>query len=81
MAYDEGLAQRMREQLDARSDIVEKKMFGGVCFLLSGNMACGVHKDRMIVRVGPHASLQTDPHRVGIRGFRTRACGQGRTGH
>ncbi len=53
MAFDEGLAQRVREQLEARTDMEEKKMFGGVGFLLSGNIACGVHKEKLIVRVGP----------------------------
>jgi hypothetical protein len=53
MAYDEGLAQRVREALDESTDLVEKKMFGGVGFMLRGNMACGVHKDMLIVRVGP----------------------------
>ncbi|KPK90997.1 MAG: RNA methyltransferase [Anaerolineae bacterium SM23_ 63] len=52
MAYDEGLAQRVRETLDDPPGLVEKKMFGGVGFMLHGNMACGVHKDKLIVRVG-----------------------------
>ncbi|MFW6069302.1 MAG: TfoX/Sxy family protein [Chloroflexota bacterium] len=54
MAYDEGLAQRVREVLDVRDDIGEKKMFGGLSFLLNGNMAVGVIGDELIVRVGPH---------------------------
>ncbi len=54
MAYDEGLAQRVREVLDVREDINEKKMFGGLSFLLNGNMAVGVIGDELIVRVGPH---------------------------
>ena len=53
MAYDEGLAQRISEVLGEMVDIVEKKMFGGVCYLLDGNMACGVIKEFLIVRVGP----------------------------
>jgi len=64
MAYDEGLAYRIREVLDEQPDLVEKKMFGGVGFMVQGNMACGVHKDMLIVRVGPDAyeeSLQY-PH-------------------
>ena len=55
MAYDEGLAQRMRAALAVIPDIDEKKMFGGIGFLLNGNMACGVNKDDLIVRVGPDA--------------------------
>lgn len=54
MAYDEGLAQRVREVLDVRDDISEKEMFGGLSFLLNGNMAVGVIGDELIVRVGPH---------------------------
>lgn len=53
MAYDEGLAQRIHELLGDRPELVEKKMFGGVGFMLQGNMACGVNQDDLIVRVGP----------------------------
>ena len=53
MAYDEGLAQRIRELVDDMANTVEKKMFGGVCYLVDGNMACGVYKTFLIVRVGP----------------------------
>src|SRR3972149_6927475 len=53
MAYDEKLAHRIREHLGRRAGLVEKKMFGGLAFLLKGNMACGVHGDRMIVRLAP----------------------------
>jgi TfoX/Sxy family transcriptional regulator of competence genes len=52
MAYDEGLAQRVRELLKNRMGYEEKKMFGGIGFLLHGNMACGVIRDDLIVRVG-----------------------------
>ena len=64
MAYDEGLAQRMREALATIHDIDEKKMFGGIGFLLNGNMACGVNKDDLIVRVGPEAyeTALAEPH-------------------
>ena len=54
MAYDEGLAQRVREVLSERQDIAEKKMFGGLSFLLDGNMAVGIIGEEFIVRVGPH---------------------------
>lgn len=53
MAYDESLAQRVRGLLEGRPGFEEKKMFGGLCFLLRGNMACGTLKDDLIVRVGP----------------------------
>ncbi len=52
MAFDEGLAQRIREEIGELPGMIEKKMFGGVGFILQGNMACGVHKDSMIVRLG-----------------------------
>ena len=59
MAYDEVLAGRIRSVLDQQPGLVEKKMFGGVAFLVQGNMACGVHKDMLIVRVGPDAYDET----------------------
>jgi hypothetical protein len=55
VAYDEGLAQRIRESLDDVPGISEKKMFGGLAFLLNGNMACGVVGEDLMVRVGPKA--------------------------
>ncbi len=51
MAYDEELAGRARALLDARPDLVERKMFGGIAFMLGGNMACGVLGDELIVRL------------------------------
>jgi TfoX/Sxy family transcriptional regulator of competence genes len=59
MAYDEGLAQRIREVLDERPGLVEKKMFGGIAFMLQGNMACGVVGDELMVRVGPEQHQET----------------------
>ena len=53
MAYDETLALRVSTVLRDLPGLTEKKMFGGVGYLLNGNMACGVHKDFLIVRVGP----------------------------
>ena len=53
MAYDEILAQRIRTVLQGTAGLTEKKMFGGVGFMLHGNMACGVNKEDLIVRVGP----------------------------
>jgi TfoX/Sxy family transcriptional regulator of competence genes len=63
MAYNEKLADRIRSQLEG-VPFAEKKMFGGVGFLLNGNMACGVNKDDLIVRVDPdrHATLLKKPH-------------------
>jgi hypothetical protein len=53
MAFNEALAQRVRSLLIAKPGFLEKKMFGGICFMLHGNMACGVVKDLLVVRVGP----------------------------
>jgi len=58
MAYDELLAVRIRAALSGQSGLWEKKMFGGVCFLLNGNMACGVIKNDLIVRVGPEKHIE-----------------------
>lgn len=55
MAYDEALAGRIQDILTGEPGVVSKKMFGGVGYLLRGNMACGVHKDMLMVRVGPQA--------------------------
>ena len=51
MAYDEGLATRVRDVLGDQPGLAEKKMFGGLAFLLHGNMACGVRGDDLIVRM------------------------------
>jgi len=64
MAYDERLAQRVREAVEGIAGVEEKRMFGGVGFLVHGNMACGVLRDDMIVRVGPerHEAALAQPH-------------------
>lgn len=53
MPYDEGLADRVRSALADRPNLTERKMFGGIGFMLSGNMATGVHSDELIVRLDP----------------------------
>jgi len=53
MAFSEALAERIRQRLARRKNVEEKKMFGGVGFLLNGNMLVGVWKDSLIVRLGP----------------------------
>ena len=64
MVYDEGLAQRLREQLDEEPGLTEREMFGGIGFMLDGNMAAGVLGDELLVRVGPqgHDQAMADPH-------------------
>jgi TfoX/Sxy family transcriptional regulator of competence genes len=51
MAYDERLATRVREALGGQPGVAERKMFGGLAFLVQGNMACGVRGDDLMVRV------------------------------
>jgi TfoX/Sxy family transcriptional regulator of competence genes len=53
MSYDEDLAARVRALLSTRDDVVEKKMFGGLCFMVNGAMCCGLTKTDFMVRVGP----------------------------
>jgi len=55
VAFDEGLAERVRALLADEVDIQERKMFGGLCFLCAGNMACGIVGNELMVRVGPEA--------------------------
>lgn len=52
MAFNETHAGILRDALSGLSGITEKRMFGGLCFLLNGNMLCGVHKDGGMARVG-----------------------------
>ena len=55
MAYDETLAGRLRGALRGAGTVSEKKMFGGIAFMLNGNMCCGVINDLLMARVGPEA--------------------------
>jgi TfoX/Sxy family transcriptional regulator of competence genes len=52
MPYAEHMAETMRADLGIQPGLAEKKMFGGLCFLLHGNMVCGVHKDGAMYRPG-----------------------------
>jgi len=64
MAFDERLAERIRKRLGKRKELAEKKMFGGVAFLLNGNMCVGVHKQDLIVRLDPEDTDKAlaEPH-------------------
>ena len=53
MPYDDQLARRVREVMTGHDGVVERRMFGGLCFMVQGNMVLGVDKDRLMVRVGP----------------------------
>ena len=68
MPYDKGVAERVREILWDSKGLAEKEMFSGICFLLYGNMACGVLKDTLIIRVGP-ANYETALNRPHTRKF------------
>jgi hypothetical protein len=68
MAFDETLAERIRECLVRRKNVEEQKMFGCICFLINGNALAGVWKHRLIARLGPdegEAALR-EPH---VRAF------------
>jgi TfoX/Sxy family transcriptional regulator of competence genes len=64
VSYDEKLAARIRKVLAARNDVVEKKMFGGLCFMVDGAMCCGLTQSDFMVRVGPaqFADALARPH-------------------
>lgn len=64
MAYNEALAERIRTTLGGRDAVVEKKMFGGLTFMVGGRMACGVIHDDLMVRVGRagHDAALAEPH-------------------
>jgi TfoX-like protein len=64
MAFDDTLAQRIRKRLGKHAGLTEKKMFGGIAFMLGGNMACGVHGEDMIVRLDPEETEKalSEPH-------------------
>lgn len=53
MAFDEILAARVREALTGRARLTERKMFGGIAFMLDGHMCCGLVGAELMVRVGP----------------------------
>jgi TfoX/Sxy family transcriptional regulator of competence genes len=73
MAYDEHLADRVRDAVDSEQGVTEKRMFGGLAFLINGNMAVSASgQGGLLLRVDPAATeaLVSDPHaeRAVIRG-------------
>ncbi len=64
MAFEESVAERVRDGLSRRAAAVEKKMLGGLAFLVRGHMCCGVVGRRLMIRVGPdaHAAALARPH-------------------
>jgi len=67
MAYDEHLAERIRQGLTNQPGTSEKRMFGGVAFMVNGNMAVGVSNDELMVRAGDDADSLLDEY--GVRQF------------
>ncbi|MBI5450088.1 MAG: TfoX/Sxy family protein [Gammaproteobacteria bacterium] len=64
MAYDEGLAERLRDVFAGRHDVTERRMFGGLAFMVHGHMCCGIVGDTLMARVGPdaYAAALARPH-------------------
>lgn len=56
MAYDENLADRVRHVLVNEAGLSERKMFGGLAFMLDGHMCCGVVGDELMLRLGPEGA-------------------------
>jgi TfoX/Sxy family transcriptional regulator of competence genes len=68
MAFDENLASRVRPLLTGGAGVVEKKMFGGLAFLINGNMSVGIHGCELIVRIEPGAT-ESALRKPGVRIF------------
>jgi TfoX/Sxy family transcriptional regulator of competence genes len=64
MAFDEAVVGRIRKALTESPDVVEKRMFSGIAFMVRGNMCCGVIGDRLMLRVGPkgYETALSRPH-------------------
>jgi TfoX/Sxy family transcriptional regulator of competence genes len=64
MAYDLGLADRIRVVLERLGDFSERKMFGGLCFMVNGHMCCGIVKSDLMLRLTPEAATAAlrEPH-------------------
>jgi TfoX/Sxy family transcriptional regulator of competence genes len=56
MAYDEKLADRIRDVLAGEEGVTERKMFGGIAYMVNGNMACGIVRDDLMLRLGAEAA-------------------------
>ena len=64
MAFDEALAERIRRILQVHDGVTERKMFGGLAFMVNGNMCCGVQESEIMLRLGNEgaAAALTEPH-------------------
>jgi TfoX/Sxy family transcriptional regulator of competence genes len=72
MAFNEEIVERLRAVFLGRTDVVEKKMFGGIAFMMNGHMSVGVNGDDLMVRVGPdlydHALAQPHARKMDFTG-------------
>ena len=53
MAYNIALAEKIQKRMEKQKGFSQRKMFGGICYMINGNMACGIVGDDLMVRVGP----------------------------
>jgi|tagenome__1003787_1003787.scaffolds.fasta_scaffold20634344_2 hypothetical protein len=72
VAYDEDLADRVRAQLDDDPGLTERKMFGGIAWMLEGNMAVGLIGTGLLVRLGPSADAAVDEPNASVPMMGTR---------
>lgn len=68
MAYSEALDRRIIEIVSTWEDIAPKEMFGGVCYLLNGNIVCGIYKEYLILRLGGEGAAEA-LQQPGVREF------------
>jgi len=64
LAYSEKLVKRVRQILEPTEGVTERKMFGGVAFMINGNMCCGVSEEELMLRLGPERAQKflKEPH-------------------
>jgi len=64
VAYSEKLVERVRQTLEQAEGVSERKMFGGVAFMINGNMCCGVSEEELMLRLGPERAQKflQEPH-------------------
>ena len=67
VAYNEELVERVRAVLADRADVEEKKMFGGLTFMVAGQMCCGVLKNDLVVRIEPAEFDDSSRSRTSVR--------------
>ena len=60
MAYDQAIEAIIQTLYVGEKDLISKSMFGGVCYLVGGNMAFGIYRDNLIVRLGPSERAQQE---------------------